>query len=88
MAITAPQIRLSDYGLVGQDSAAAIEKGLAEAAWYASPVPWEKMRELLRRKDGLAIRDSIIWFALILSSGIGPQRHAQKTRRLQGSNRF
>ena len=63
-------IRLSDYSLVGKDTALAIEKGLAEATWYASPVPKDKMRELLRRQDGPAIRDTIIWFALIIGSGV------------------
>jgi Na+-transporting NADH:ubiquinone oxidoreductase subunit F len=62
-------IRLSDYSLVGQDSTLAIEKGLAEATWYASPVPKEKMRELLERRDWPALRDTILWFALIISSG-------------------
>ncbi|HEX3628547.1 MAG TPA: NADH:ubiquinone reductase (Na(+)-transporting) subunit F [Verrucomicrobiae bacterium] len=62
-------IRLSDYSLVGKDSSLAIEKGLAEATWYASPVPREKMRELLQRRDWPAVRDTIIWFALIIGSG-------------------
>lgn len=53
---------LSDYSLVGKDSAAAIEKGLAEARWYASPVPKEQMRALLERKDGPALRDTVLWF--------------------------
>ena len=44
-------IQLSDYSLVGKDTAHAIEKGLAEATWYASPVPKEQMRELLKRRD-------------------------------------
>jgi Na+-transporting NADH:ubiquinone oxidoreductase subunit F len=62
-------IHLSDYSLVGKDSALAIQTGLAEATWYASPVPREKMRELLQRRDGPAMRDTIIWFALIVASG-------------------
>jgi len=62
-------IRLSDYSLVGRDTPLAVEKGLAEATWYASPVPKEKMRELLRRQDRTAIRDTILWFALIIGSG-------------------
>ncbi|HEV2328657.1 MAG TPA: fatty acid desaturase [Verrucomicrobiae bacterium] len=61
-------IRLNDYSLVGKGSALAIQTGLAEATWYASPVPGEKMRELLQRRDGPAIRDTIIWFALIIAS--------------------
>ena len=63
--------RLNDYSLVGADTALAIENGLAEATWYASPVPSHKMRELLERSDGPAIRDTLLWFALILGSGIG-----------------
>ena len=66
----ASTIRLSDYSLVGQDTALAIEKGLAEATWYTSPVPRQTMRELLERKDGPAIRDTFLWFALIIGAGV------------------
>jgi fatty acid desaturase len=62
-------IRLSDYSLVGKDTALAIEQGLAEASWYASPVPKQTLRKLLERKDGPALRDTFIWFALIIGSG-------------------
>ena len=65
----ATTIRLNDYSLVGKDTALAIERGLAEAKWYTSPVPKAKMRELLERRDGPAIRDTLIWFALIIGSG-------------------
>src|SRR5512142_1729709 len=58
-----------DYSLVGKDTESAIENGLAEATWYASPVPKDKMRELLQRRDGPAIRDTLIWFALLIGSG-------------------
>ena len=64
------RFRLNDYSLVGEDTALAIEEGLAEATWYASPVPKQTMRELLERKDGPAIRDTLLWFALIIASGI------------------
>src|SRR3954471_323427 len=63
------QIQLSDYSLVGKRSIEAIEQGLAEATWYASPAPKANMRELLQRRDGPAIRDSIIWFGLLIGSG-------------------
>ena len=62
--------RLSDYSLVGKETVQAIESGLAEATWYASPVPKQAMRGLLERRDGPAIRDTILWFALLLSSGV------------------
>jgi MocE subfamily Rieske [2Fe-2S] domain protein len=63
-------LRLNDYSLVGEDSESAIEKGLAEATWYTSPVPKEKMRELLQRRDGPAMRDTLIWFGLLIASGV------------------
>ena len=65
------KIGLSDYSLVGKDTALAIEKGLAEATWYTSPVPKQAMRELLERRDGPGIRDTLLWFALIIASGVG-----------------
>src|ERR1700679_2905499 len=58
-----------DYSLTGVNSTLAVEKGLAEAEWYQSPVPRETMRALLQRRDGPAIRDTILWFALILGTG-------------------
>lgn len=67
-----------DYSLVGVNSDAAVEKGLAEAEWYQCPVPRETMRRLLERRDGPAIRDTILWFALLLGS-------AYLTYRLWGS---
>lgn len=65
-----PEIRPRDYSLVGADSARAVEIGLAEADWYTSPVPKDKLRALLARKDGPAIRDCIIYFGLLLASGL------------------
>ncbi len=64
------QIRLSDYSLVGRQSIEAIEQGLAEATWYASPVPKPKMRELLQRRNWPAVRDSILWFGILIVTGI------------------
>ncbi len=64
------EIRLNDYSLVGKDTVLAIQKGLAEATWYTSPVPKDKMRELLQRRDGPGIRDTILWFALLISAGV------------------
>jgi Na+-transporting NADH:ubiquinone oxidoreductase subunit F len=63
------EIRLSDYSLVGKDSAEAIERGLAEAQWYACPIPKNELRKLLERKDGPALRDTVIWFGLLIAFG-------------------
>src|SRR5271155_5022748 len=58
-----------DYSLTGVNSHLAVERGLAEADWYQCAVPREKMRQLLVRRDGPALRDTILWFALIFGSG-------------------
>jgi len=60
---------IRDYSLVGKNTPLAIQKGLADAKWYTSPVPREKMRELLERRDGPAIRDTLLWFALLFIFG-------------------
>ena len=58
-----------DYSLTGVTTARAIEQGLAEADWYQCRVPRATMRKLLERRDGPALRDTILWFALILGAG-------------------
>jgi MocE subfamily Rieske [2Fe-2S] domain protein len=58
-----------DYSLTGVNAKLAIEKGLAEAEWYQCEVPRETMRALLERRDGPAIRDTLLWFALLLITG-------------------
>ena len=67
-AISKPPTKL-DYSLTGENASRAIERGLAEADWYQCPVPRATMRKLLERRDGPAIRDTILWFALILGAG-------------------
>lgn len=62
-----PQI--TDYSLVGVNSVQAVEKGLAEADWYQSPVPRAEMRKLLERRDGPALRDTAMWFGLLFALG-------------------
>ncbi|MFM8982467.1 MAG: hypothetical protein ACKOLA_06085, partial [Spartobacteria bacterium] len=41
--LTRPPKKL-DYSLTGENSTKAIERGLAEADWYQSPVPRAEMR--------------------------------------------
>jgi Na+-transporting NADH:ubiquinone oxidoreductase subunit F len=66
--LTQPPVKL-DYSLTGLNSTLAVERGLAEADWYQSAVPRETMRSLLERRDGPAIRDTILWFVLIFGFG-------------------
>ncbi len=58
-----------DYSLTGENASRAIERGLAEAEWYQCPVPRATMRKLLERRDGPAIRDTLLWFALLFGTG-------------------
>ncbi|GAF02700.1 NADH:ubiquinone reductase (Na(+)-transporting) subunit F [Saccharicrinis fermentans] len=62
--------QIRDYSLLGEESGLAVSKGLAEAVWYTTPVPREKMIELLQRKNGPAIRDTLIWFGLMVGFAI------------------
>src|SRR6218665_1885600 len=58
--------RYPDYSLTGLNARLAIERGLAEAQWYQSPVARDRLRALLERRDGPALRDTMLWFALLL----------------------
>jgi MocE subfamily Rieske [2Fe-2S] domain protein len=58
------------YSLVGENTILALQEGLAEATWYQSPLPKDQMRELLVRRDGPAFRDTVLWFAILIASGV------------------
>ncbi|HZZ56619.1 MAG TPA: NADH:ubiquinone reductase (Na(+)-transporting) subunit F [Opitutaceae bacterium] len=60
-----------DYSLVGENADRAVQKGLAEADWYQCQVPRAEMRRLLERRNGPALRDTLIWFGLLAASGYG-----------------
>jgi fatty acid desaturase len=61
-----------DYSLTGIDGQRAKEAGLAGAQWYACPIPRKRMKELMRRSDQPAIRDTAIWLgAMALFGGVG-----------------
>ena len=55
-----------DYSLPGRDAKRAEDLGLSKAQWYAAPVPRAKLKELMKRSDAPAIRDTVIWFASFL----------------------
>jgi fatty acid desaturase len=62
----------ADYALQSQQTQRAIDSGLTTGEWYRTPVPRKQMKELMQRSDGPAIRDTIIWFAILLvSAGCG-----------------
>jgi fatty acid desaturase len=58
-----------DYSLIGRDSERAAELGLVAAEWYHSEIPRKRMKALMRRRDGPAIRDTVIWLGLLGLTG-------------------
>ena len=60
-----------DYGLLGEDARAAQAKGLASAQWYSAPIGRKDLKELMKRSDGPAIRDTLIWFGALALTGFG-----------------
>jgi len=64
------EITKRDYSLVGLDTAAAIASGLSAAQWYACPIPRKNLKELMKRSDGPAIRDTAIWLSALVTSGV------------------
>jgi fatty acid desaturase len=63
------EVTKRDYSLIGRDTKAAQENGLAAAQWYACPIPRKELKALMKRSDGPAIRDTIIWFGAMGISG-------------------
>jgi fatty acid desaturase len=63
--------RRRDYSLLGVDAELAVQHGLAAAEWYHTDVPRKRMRELMARRNGPALRDTALWFALLGAFGFG-----------------
>jgi fatty acid desaturase len=60
-----------DYSLIGPNAQRAAEQGLVAAEWYHAEVPRKRMKELMRRRDGPALRDTVIWLVLLIGFGVG-----------------
>ncbi|MDW3215747.1 MAG: fatty acid desaturase [Ilumatobacteraceae bacterium] len=61
---------MTDYSLTGPSSVAAVERGLANAEWFAPVIDPERLRELQRRSNTRAAVDVALWLALIVASGV------------------
>ena len=59
----------NQYVLSKESSERALAKGLADATWHKTPISKATLRQLLERRDGPAIRDTLIWFTLIFAAG-------------------
>jgi fatty acid desaturase len=71
MTMTDTLVPKRDYSLTGVETQRAIERGLATAEWYHSDVPRKVMKELMKRRDGPAIRDTAIWIGLLIATAVG-----------------
>lgn len=59
-----------DYSLTGPEARKAIDAGLSNAEWYRSPIPRNLMKELMKRSDMPALRDTGLWVLLLIVSGV------------------
>jgi Na+-transporting NADH:ubiquinone oxidoreductase subunit F len=59
-----------DYSLVGADSRAAVDQGLADAEWFRPYVDPERFGELMERTTARAVADVGLWFALLVAFGL------------------
>ena len=68
MTMVTPTANLGarDYSMLGREAELAAKTGLKAAEWYHTDVPRKDMKELMKRFDGPAIRDTIIWLGLML----------------------
>ena len=63
-----PQLR--DYTINAETIRRTDEAGLGSADWYKTPIPRKALKELMQRRDGPAIRDTAIWAAGLIVSGV------------------
>ena len=67
--VAEPGVTAQDYRLVGGAGARALEAGLVNGAWHRSPVARPTLKGLMQRSDSRALRDTVLWFALIFGAG-------------------
>ena len=60
-----------DYRLSDENAQLAFERGLASADWYHTDVDRKAIKALMKRSDGPAIRDTLIWLGLLAATGAG-----------------
>ena len=58
-----------DYSLTGFDAKRAVHNGLAQANWYTCPLNRQELKVLVRRRNGPAIRDTLIWLSAMCVCG-------------------
>ena len=64
--------RLARYDLAGPIGQQAAAEGLSGVTWFRSAVPRKRMKELMRRSDEAATRDTAIWLGgMVVTGAIG-----------------
>lgn len=58
-----------NYSILGPEREKAIEKGLVSGEWYQCPISRKRLKELMIRKNSTAMRDVVLWFALLAATG-------------------
>ena len=69
-AAPARRFDADEYRLVGGAGERARAAGLANADWYKCAVPRPLMKQLMQRSDARALRDTLLWYALIAAAGV------------------
>ncbi|MCC7482333.1 MAG: fatty acid desaturase family protein [Hyphomicrobiales bacterium] len=59
----------TDYSLTGPNADRAKAAGLVDAVWYSTPVPRPVMKQLMARRNGPAVRDTLIWILALATFG-------------------
>jgi fatty acid desaturase len=60
-----------DYSLTGAETQRAIDRGLTSGNWYQTPIPRKRLKELMQRSDGPALRDTAIWLGSMVLTAAG-----------------
>lgn len=60
-----------DYSLIGRDAQLAEVNGFAAAEWYSCSIPRKELKELMKRSDGPALRDTALWVSCLVLSAAG-----------------
>jgi fatty acid desaturase len=61
--------RLARYDLTGPEGQQAVEDGLSGVSWFRSAIPRKRIKELMRRSDEHATKDTAIWLGSMAVTG-------------------
>lgn len=56
-----------DYSMSGPNAERAVKAGLSAAVWYQTDIPRKEMKDLMKRADTPAIRDTVLLFTMMVA---------------------